>query len=332
MLNEYQQLDNSTVIKKIIDDPSYVKSEEFQTIEVKVPKEYDLFSEMKFAHEDYSPTLGNHLSEASLYDATQLQIMTGKDYLETTYDEWNDFMSESIEYENYVDLMGVSVLDVNLKSIYLSDIISGQTYKVNSLEGLSEKIKENIKEDYEIGNTYDLRNSQTYFETLALECERYKRNNKYINNPESVFIVKIEKEPKNPDLEGFYINENLAKHLSVFYSDSEKDAIKLSYYETNEFGQPTKENISGLKLEKEYIEKKEKAQIYEKTVDNNRESLSNHEEKHLFDKLVKGRLNSEQLKNVTRAFEKTRKYHPENNVDNESQKRQAYIQRMGLER
>lgn len=135
-----------------------LEEHEFKVAEVDpLAKEY-----LAISNQEYMNI--NHMQESDLYEATGVQIFNGKDYVESAYEEWNDFFSEDEEFPEYMEALGTPLHTINLEKPYAGDIVKGEVIEVQSIEHLKEHIEEKMKDGYKEGNIHEYKNSNEYLQ------------------------------------------------------------------------------------------------------------------------------------------------------------------------
>lgn len=230
-----------------------LEEHEFKVAEVDpLPKEY-----LNISNQEYMNL--NHMQESDLYEATGVQVFNGKDYVESAYEEWNDFFSEDEEFPEYMEALGTPLHSIDLEKVYAGDIVNCEVIEVQSLEQLTEHIEEKLKDGYKQGNIHEYQNSNEYFHALSEEIGINETGE--LNQS----ILKVSNMPNRKEVENGYFKENeLLKTLNRYQkleeinaTDYQLENISIVVYKTNDLSKPENEVFSAL----DYLQQHREAEL-----------------------------------------------------------------------
>ena len=196
--------------------------------EIKLPKEYEEIMNREYFKVDYYHTT---VEESDVYSATKIEAFTGKDYIATCRDEWNDFFSENETFSDYMDSLGIPLEKIEFDKIYAGNIVSGEVAKMDSPKDLQEMISDYLMEGYKEGNGDKFRNSEEHFYNMAANIEKDKNN-------------RLEKEIIKIDT-GYYIGNVFLREREIFKnSEHYSNDKKITVYQTANLNEPKIKNIT----------------------------------------------------------------------------------------
>lgn len=208
-----------------------------------LPQEYEEIKRKKYV--DLSS-----LTQVDIYEATDIQIMTGKEYVETCYDEWSDYFSGEEDFSEYIGSMGTPLNDIKLDGVYAGDIVEGYAQEIHSVNELNELIEHHMNAGYKEGDASEYRNSEEYFQELA-ELIGYDSDN-LLKQP----IIKVDGHSMN---DGYYTEkravtelEQIQKYLKIY--DKTISETKFIVYEKRNVHEPSFE-VDGSEYLEQYRQK-----------------------------------------------------------------------------